>query len=85
MGNMKFEKWIWNQDVSDINHPHRYNSIVTADMFQEYCDNNVKYKLFGVGEKHHNDKSERYIQTIMNMAGIFMLHVSLHWELHLVD
>ena len=33
----------------------------------------------GVGAHHQNSKAERSIQTIMNMAGTFLVHSSLHW------
>ena len=39
----------------------------------------------GVGAQHHNAKSERYIEKIMNMDRKFMVHVSLHWAYRGVD
>ena len=86
MGKLKFEGLLWNQAEVESTHFHGDNGIFTVDMFQKDCDKKNQYQSFSVvGAPHQNDKAKRDIQTIMNMARTFMVHVSLHWTYHKVD
>ena len=80
---MKFEKWLWNQAEVDINHFHGDNGKFTADIFQRDCKKKGQLKSFYcVRAQHKNDKAERDIQIITNMASTFMVHFSLHLTYH---
>ena len=81
MINIKFEEWLWNQAEVEVKLSIGDNVIFTVDMFKNDCDKKDKSKSFsGVGEYHQNNKAERDIQTIMNIAREFMVHASLHWK-----
>ena len=80
---MQSEEWLWEMADADseIFHVHSDNGVFTADMFHNGCRAKHQPQSFsGVGAKHQNAMAKREIQTIMYMARIFMVHVSLHWS-----
>ncbi len=75
-----FEQWLWELTDTEIHHLHSDNGIFNTEFFDEDSKNKFQTQSFSeFGAHHQNALAERSIQTIMYMARIPMVHVSLYW------
>jgi len=80
MGKERFEPWLYDIACVEVKHFHGNNGIFSSEEYRHECSKKKQLQsLLGVGVQHQNSKAERAIQTIMYMACIFMVHLSLHW------
>ncbi len=79
MAKEHFEQWLWELAAAEIHHRHSFIGIFNAEIFVEDCKSKCQSQTFsGVGAHHQSALAEQLIQTIMYMAGTFMVQVSLH-------
>ena len=80
MGKERFEQWLYDIACVKVKHFHGDNGIFSSEQYLQECAKKMQSPSFsGVGAQHQNSKAEWAIQTIMYMAGTFLVHSSLHW------
>ena len=75
-----FETWCMDHGVVPTNYISDSGTAFTSKAFMKQLEAHKQIITFvGTSAHHHNAIAERFIQTIMSIAGTIMIHAASHW------